>query len=102
MSADVRSDIYSLGVVFFEMLCGRLPFEGDDLAAVIARHRESAIPSPRRFAPHAPVEVIRLVREMLSKQPLRRPHSPRELIGRLAELEIRSFGERTPGGGCGV
>ena len=102
MSADVRSDIYSLGVMFFEMLSGRLPFKGDDLATLIVQHRESAIPSPRRFAPHIPVEVIHLVRQMLSKQPLRRPHSPRELIGRLAELEIRSFGERTLDGGFAV
>ena len=102
MSVDVRSDIYSLGVMFFEMLSGRLPFKGDDLATLIVQHRESAIPSPRRFAPHIPVEVIHLVRQMLSKQPLRRPHSPRELIGRLAELEIRSFGERTLDGGFAV
>jgi serine/threonine-protein kinase len=100
--SDIRSDIYSLGVMFFEMLAGRLPFEGDDLASLIAQHRESAAPSPRRFAPHIPVEVIRLVRQMLSKQPLRRPQSPRELAGRLAELEIQSFSERTLTGGCGV
>lgn len=100
--SDIRSDIYSLGVVFFEMLTGRLPFAGNDLATVIAHHRESTAPSPRRFAPHLPVEVIRLVREMLSKQPLRRPQSPHELIQRLAELEIRSFSERTLTGGCGV
>ena len=101
-SVDIRSDIYSLGVVFFEILCGRLPFESNDLATVIAQHRESAVPNPSRFAPHIPVEVIHLVRQMLSKQPLRRPQSPRELAGRLAELEIQSFSERTMGGGCGV
>jgi len=100
MPSDIRSDIYSLGVVFFEMLCGRLPFEGDDLSTVITQHRESAIPSPRRFAPHIPVEIIHLVRQMLSKQPLRRPQSPRELAERLAGLEIQSFSQRTLTGGC--
>lgn len=100
LAADIRSDIYSLGVVLFEMLTGRLPFMGDDLAAVLHAHRIAAAPNPRSFAPEIPLEVMRLVRQMLCKEPLRRPQTPRELVGRLSELEIRSFGERTVAGVC--
>lgn len=98
--ADIRGDIYSLGVLLFEMLTGRLPFTGDDLAEVVRAHRGTAAPNPRRFAPQIPIEVMRLVRQMLSKEPLRRPQTPAELAGRLSELEIQSFAERTVAGVC--
>ncbi len=100
LTADIRSDIYGLGVVLFEMLCGRLPFVGDDLAAVVDQHCRASVPNPRRFAPQIPIEVMRLVRQMLCKEPLRRPQTPQELAGRLSELEIQSFGERTVAGVC--
>ena len=96
---DIRSDIYSLGVMFFEMLTGRLPFDADDVATVLAQHRQSRPPNPRRFDPNIPVEAIRLLQQILAKHPLRRPQTPRELIDRLVQLEIRFFAERTT---CGV
>ena len=91
---DIRSDVYSLGVVLFEMLSGRLPYEGKDLAEVASQHKQARPPDLRRLAPHLPRGVIRLVQQMLAKEPLRRPQSPRELIARLVELEIGSFAER--------
>jgi len=94
LGADVRSDIYSLGVVLFELFSGRLPFVGDNLAELVIQHRQARPPDLRRLAPHLPTGVIRLVREMLAKDPLRRPQTPRELIDRLAALEIATFAER--------
>lgn len=93
--ADVRSDVYSLGVTLFEMLSGRLPFEGKDLAELASQHKEARPPDLRRLAPHLPTSVIRLVREMLAKDPLRRPQTPGELVERVAGLEIATFGERS-------
>jgi serine/threonine-protein kinase len=91
---DIRSDIYSLGVVLFEALAGRVPFPAADLSELAERHRQSAPPELARLAPQVPREVARLVREMTARQPLRRPQSPRELADRLAALEIGTFSHR--------
>jgi eukaryotic-like serine/threonine-protein kinase len=94
LAADVRSDIYSLGVVLFEMLAGRLPFEGDTLEALVVQHRQSRPPDLRQLASHVPQSVAALVHQMLAKDPLRRPQTPGELIDRLSRLEIHSFADR--------
>jgi serine/threonine protein kinase len=86
--------VYSLGVVLFEALSGRLPYTADDLAALATQHKQSRPPDLQQLAPHLPVEVTRLVHAMLAKEPLRRPQTPAELVERLVELEIATFGER--------
>jgi serine/threonine-protein kinase len=102
LRADVRSDIYSLGVVLFEATARRLPFQGDSLGEVLSQHLRARPPDLRRIAPHLPTGVVRLVGEMLAKEPLRRPQTPRELIERLTALEIATFGERLLGGTVGA
>jgi len=94
---DVPSDIYSLGVVLFEMLSGRLPFEGQDAAEVARKHREARVPELARLVPGLPAEACTLVRAMLAKEPLRRPQDPQEPIDRLARLEIATFARRQAG-----
>ncbi|MGQ9574850.1 MAG: serine/threonine-protein kinase [Thermoguttaceae bacterium] len=97
LNVDIRSDIYSLGVVLFEMLCGRLPFEGEDAADLARQHRGFRVPELERFAPSIPSEAAALVRQMLAKEPLRRPQTPRELVDRLVALEIATFARRWGG-----
>jgi len=91
---DIRSDIYSLGVVLFELLSGRRPFAAATLAEMAARHRQDPPADLLRLAPHLPHEVIRVVRQMIANEPLRRPQTPRELIDRLVALEIATFSQR--------
>ena len=93
--ADIRSDIYSLGVVLFRSLLGRVPFDGDSLAEVTSQHLRSRAPDLRDHGSHLPSGLVHLVRDMLAKEPLRRPQTPRELIDRLVTLEITTFSARS-------
>ncbi len=91
---DGRSDMYSLGATLFELLAGRPPFVGRTAADLARQHLTSVPPDLRRLVPQLPSEVSRLVEELLAKQPLRRPHSARELVERLVALEVLTFGDR--------
>ena len=92
---DVRSDIYSLGVVLYQLLAGRLPLEGATFEQMALAHKQTAPLNLRRAAPHVPRRVAELVHRMLAKDPLRRPQSPAELVAELVRLEIETFSERS-------
>jgi serine/threonine-protein kinase len=80
---DVRSDLYSLGVVFFELLAGRKPFEGDSHRAIEIAHIENPPPDLKRLNPTVPDELVTVVRTLLEKDPNRRYQSARELLNAL-------------------
>lgn len=94
VSADIRSDLYGLGVLLFEALSGRLPFLGQTLPELISQHQQTPAPNLAPLCPHLPKEVVDLVRRLLAKDPLRRPQTPGELVTELVRLEIVTFGER--------
>lgn len=76
---DLRADIYSLGVTFFEALTGRLPFDGKNRMQHIFHHLNSTPPSPATFNANVPTLVADLCLWMLVKNPAERPQDYEEL-----------------------
>jgi hypothetical protein len=72
--ADARSDLYALGVTFFEMLAGRVPFDGE-FTAVLARQVNEPAPDVRTIVPDVPPDLATLVSSLLAKTPEDRPQS---------------------------
>jgi beta-lactam-binding protein with PASTA domain/tRNA A-37 threonylcarbamoyl transferase component Bud32 len=66
-SVNEASDLYSVGVVLFEMLTGRPPFEGDSAVAIALKHVNQPAPSPREFRPEIPPELEAVVLRALAK-----------------------------------
>lgn len=88
---DQRSDIYSLGIVFYEMLAGRVPFEdsgsGTSDYAIRKGHIELPVPPPSEFAPEIPESLERILLKALEKSPDDRYQSAGEFLEAIEEYE---------------
>lgn len=69
---DHRSDLYSLGIVLYEMLCGRPPFTGDNSVAVAYKHVQQAVPSPSSLGVVLPESLEAITKKLLAKNPVQR------------------------------
>ena len=78
--SDEKSDIYSLGITMFEMLTGRVPFNGETTVAIAIKHIQEELPSPRDYVPEIPISVEHIVCKCCQKSPDRRYQSMAELI----------------------
>jgi len=85
-SADVRSDLYSLGCSFFYMLTGRPPFPDGTVLQKLLQHQADHPPDPRIARPELPVEVTQILTKLLAKNPLQRYQQAGELSDELAAL----------------
>ncbi|WP_050812666.1 Stk1 family PASTA domain-containing Ser/Thr kinase [Brachybacterium squillarum] len=84
--SDERSDLYSLGVVLFEMLTGRQPFVGEQPVHIAFQHVHDDIPAPSRRAAGVPRELDSLVTWAAARTVEHRPHSAAELLRSVREL----------------
>jgi serine/threonine protein kinase len=97
LDADRRSDIYSLGVVVYEMLTGQVPFSGANLASILYKHVHEPPPSPREINPALPKEVESVLLRALAKVPQGRYGTASQLVVDLeAALPQKAAEEREP------
>lgn len=91
--SDEKSDIYSLGITLFEMVTGRVPFNGETTVAVAIKHIQEPMPSPRDYVPEIPFSIEQIILKCTEKSADRRYQNAPELVEDLKKSLIDPEGE---------
>src|SRR5579859_575414 len=86
-SADIRSDLYSVAAVLFEMLSGHPPYEGDTAVDIVVKHMNEKVPSICSIRPELPRELDQFLQKAMAKLPAERFSTPREFINALEKVQ---------------
>ncbi len=89
---DARSDLFGLGVILYELLANRLPFEGRTVASVLTAIAAGSPEPLQAVAPHVPAEIGALVMRLIAHAKADRPADARSVAAELAALEKRHAG----------
>jgi len=87
-AGDERSDVYSLGVMLYELTTGNPPFSAESPISVILKHLDEPLPAPRLMSPDLPVSIERIIQKTLEKEPAVRFQSAGELLAALDEVVV--------------
>lgn len=94
--ATARSDLYSLGIILYQMLTGVVPFSGDTPLQVLLKHAYDPMPDPRQFQPNLPVELVQILQTALAKDPDARFASAQALEGAVQQVGAASSWSTLP------
>lgn len=90
-AVDHRADLYSLGITLYEIVTGKLPFQGDSTMTILRQHVETQPEAPRHFSADVPEALQTIILKLLAKDPINRYASANEIIRAINNLTGRDY-----------